>query len=87
MEKHRPSQHAKVRDFTSRHACAVKFGFRQVQVCFIAGSLPVILSSMGATHHSIQTLHPNKIIVSNKLLGLLQLGLGLEIWSGLILYA
>ena len=41
-------QHAKVRDFTSRHACLeVKFGFRQVQVCFIGGSLPVILSSMG----------------------------------------
>ena len=40
-------QHAKVRDFTSRHACLeVKFGFRQVQVCFIGGSLPVILSSM-----------------------------------------
>ena len=43
-------QHAKVRDFTSRHACLeVKFGFRQVQVCFIGGSLPVILSSMGRT--------------------------------------
>ena len=40
-------QHAKVWDFTSRHACLeVKFGFRQVQVCFIGGSLPVILSSM-----------------------------------------
>ena len=41
-------QHAKVRDFTSRHACLeVKFGFRQVKACFIGGSLPVILSSMG----------------------------------------
>ena len=40
-------QHAKVRDFTSRHACLeIKFGFRQVQVCFIGGSLQVILSSM-----------------------------------------
>ena len=40
-------QHAKVWDFTSRHACLeVKFGFSQVQVCFIGGSLPVILSSM-----------------------------------------
>ena len=46
-------QHAKVRDFTSRHACLeVKFGFRQVQVCFIGGSLPVILSSMVGTPDS-----------------------------------
>ena len=44
-------QHAKVRDFTSRHACLeVKFGFRQVQVCFIGGSLSVILSSMVYMH-------------------------------------
>ena len=33
--------------------------------------------------HPIRTLYPNKIIVSNKLLGLLGLGLG----SGFILYA
>ena len=56
-------QHAKVRDFTSRHACLeVKFGFRQVQVCFIGGSLPVILSSMvmtlvGAVHDTFSTIH------------------------------
>ena len=35
--------------------------------------------------HPIRTLYPNKIIVSNKLLGLLGLGLGFG--SGLILYA
>ena len=52
-------QHAKVRDFTSRHACLeVKFGFRQVQVCFIGGSLPVILSSMARTHGRKCKGHP-----------------------------
>ena len=50
-------QHAKVRDFTSRHACLeVKFGFRQIQVCFIGGSLPVILISMGSPQPRTQTL-------------------------------
>ena len=39
-----------MRDFTSRHACLeVKFGFRKVQACFIGGSLPVTLSSMGGS--------------------------------------
>ena len=48
-------EHAKVRDFTSRHACLeVKFGFRQIQVCFIGGSLPVILSSMVVSHQITQ---------------------------------
>ena len=37
--------------------------------------------------HPIRTLYPNKIIVSNKLLGLSRLGLGLRFGSGLILYA
>ena len=37
--------------------------------------------------HPIRTLYPNKIIVSNKLLGLSRLGLGLGFGSGFILYA
>ena len=36
--------------------------------------------------HPIRTLYPNKIIVSNKLLGLLGLGSGLGFGSGFILY-
>ena len=48
-------QHAKVRDFTSRHACLeVKFGFRQVQVCFIGGSLPVILSLLVVIYSCVE---------------------------------
>ena len=37
--------------------------------------------------HPIRTLYPNKIIVSNKLLELSRLGLGLVFGSGFILYA
>ena len=33
-------------------------------------------ATLDTSGHSIQTLHPNNIIVSNKLLGLLGLGLG-----------
>ena len=60
-------QHAKVRDFTSRHACLeVKFGFRQVQVCFIGGSLPVILSSMEQNENAIFfTSEKNRIANQN----------------------
>ena len=42
---------------------------------------------INGNNHPIRTLYPNKIIVSNKLLGLLGLGSGLEFGSGLILYA
>ena len=60
-------QHAKVRDFTSRHACLeVKFGFREVQVCFIGGSLPVILSSMEQNDNAIFfTSEKNRIANQN----------------------
>ena len=37
--------------------------------------------------HPIRTLYPNKIIASNKLLGLLELGSGLGSGSGFISYA
>ena len=38
-------------------------------------------------NHPIRTLYPNKIIVSNNLLGLLGLGPGFGLGSGFILYA
>ena len=37
--------------------------------------------------HPIRTLYPNKIIVSNKVLGLSRLGSGLGFGPGFILYA
>ena len=44
-----------------------------------------ILQNVNA--HPIRMLYPNKIIVSNKLLGLSRVGLGLGFGLGFILYA
>ena len=46
-----------------------------------------LMSYFNMLFHPIRTLYPNKIIVSNKLLGLLGLGSGLGFGSGFILYA
>ena len=50
------------------------------------GAFCTALCSHGVCH-PIRTLYPNKIIVSNKLLGLLGLGSGLGFGPGFILYA
>ena len=47
----------------------------------------LIQATLNLDVYSIRTLYPNKIIVSNKLLGLSRLGLKLGFGSGLILYA
>ena len=44
-------------------------------------------STVVVVGHSIRTLYPNKIIVTNKLLGLLRLKPGVGFGSGFILYA